>query len=96
MAALFEGNNSLDTVYVDEMYISSGGQGNPPGQASNPNPSNGATGVSTSANLAWSAGNGADSHDVYFGTDSTPDAGEFQGKTDLNMDLLRKVIHASV
>ena len=50
-----------------------------PGQASNPNPSNGATGISTSANLGWSAGSAATSHDVYFGTDSTPDSGEFQG-----------------
>ena len=50
-----------------------------PGQAGSPSPSNGASGVSTSAGLSWSAGSGADSHDVYFGTDSTPDAGEFQG-----------------
>jgi len=51
----------------------------PPGQASSPNPSDTATGVSISANLSWTAGSGATSHDVYFGTDSTPDAGEFQG-----------------
>ena len=57
----------------------SSGNNNPPGQASNPTPSNGATNQSTSANLAWSAGANATSHDVYFGTDSTPDAGEFQG-----------------
>ncbi|MHC4740258.1 MAG: hypothetical protein ACYS9Y_15220, partial [Planctomycetota bacterium] len=51
----------------------------PPGQASNPSPGNGATNVSVDADLNWSAGSGATSHDVYFGTDSTPDAGEFQG-----------------
>jgi len=51
----------------------------PPGQATNPSPSNGATGVSTTADLSWTAGSGATSHDVYFGTDSTPDSGEFQG-----------------
>ncbi len=51
----------------------------PPGAATNPSPSNGATGVSTSMAVSWTAGSDADSHDVYFGTDSTPDAGEFQG-----------------
>ena len=50
-----------------------------PGAASNPSPANGASGVDTEANLSWTAGANADSHDVYFGTDSTPDAGEFQG-----------------
>ena len=56
-----------------------GGGQDPPGAASSPSPGNGATSVSTSANLSWNAGSGADSHDVYFGTDATPDAGEFQG-----------------
>jgi len=48
----------------------------PPGQASNPSPANGATGVSTTADLSWTAGSGAASHDVYFGTTSP---GTFQG-----------------
>jgi len=51
----------------------------PPGQASNPSPANSATDVSITADLSWTAGSGTTSHDVYFGTDSTPDAGEFQG-----------------
>jgi len=51
----------------------------PPGQASNPSPANSATDVSVNADLSWNAGSGATSHDVYFGTDSTPDSGEFQG-----------------
>jgi T5SS/PEP-CTERM-associated repeat protein len=42
----------------------------PPGQAANPNPANGATGVGTTNDLSWSAGSGATSHDVYFGTTS--------------------------
>jgi hypothetical protein len=50
-----------------------------PGQASNPSPANSATDVSVNANLSWTAGSDATSHDVYFGTDSTPDAGEFMG-----------------
>jgi hypothetical protein len=41
-----------------------------PGKASSPNPSNGTSGVSISADLSWTAGNGATSHDVYFGTAS--------------------------
>jgi hypothetical protein len=51
----------------------------PPGQPSNPSPGNGATNVNVNADLSWTAGTGATSHDVYFGTDSTPDSGEFQG-----------------
>jgi hypothetical protein len=44
----------------------------PPGQASNPNPANGATGVSTTADLIWTTGSNAVSHNVYFGTSSSP------------------------
>ncbi len=44
----------------------------PPGPASNPNPADGATGVSRTADLNWTAGRGATSHDVYFGTSSPP------------------------
>ena len=51
----------------------------PPNQATNPNPANSATNVSAIADLSWSAGLYATSHDVYFGTDSTPDSTEFQG-----------------
>jgi hypothetical protein len=50
-----------------------------PGQASSPSPSNGATRVSRSATLSWTAGSGADSHDVYFGTNPNPGPSEFQG-----------------
>jgi len=42
----------------------------PPGQASNPNPADGATGVSVYADLSWTAGSNAVSHDVYFGSKS--------------------------
>ena len=51
----------------------------PPGQPGSPTPSNGATAVSIGQDLAWGAASGADSYDVYFGTDPTPDGGEFQG-----------------
>ncbi|MHC4312270.1 MAG: hypothetical protein ACYSW3_07375, partial [Planctomycetota bacterium] len=46
--------------------------GQRPGQATNPNPSNGAMGVSTTAGLSWTAGAGAISHDVYIGTSNPP------------------------
>ena len=52
----------------------------PPGQASNPSPTDGATKVAISGTtLSWTAGSGGDSHDVYFGTNPTPGASEFQG-----------------
>lgn len=38
------------------------------GKATNPNPSNMATGVALDTILEWTAGVGADMHDVYFGT----------------------------
>jgi hypothetical protein len=53
----------------------------PPSPATSPGPAHGAASVAVDADLAWSAGSGATSHDVYFGTDSTPDAEEFQGNS---------------
>jgi hypothetical protein len=47
-----------------------------PGQASNPSPANSATNIAVDADLSWTAGSGATSHDVYFGTSSP---GTFQG-----------------
>jgi len=41
-------------------------------KATNPNPADGATEVSTTADLSWTAGADATSHDVYFGTSSSP------------------------
>jgi len=48
-------------------------------KATNPSPLHQVIDVDMGYNLSWTAGDGATSHDVYFGTDSTPDAGEFQG-----------------
>ncbi|NIM69802.1 MAG: S8 family serine peptidase [Xanthomonadales bacterium] len=53
-----------------------GGGGDAPGLASNPSPADGATGVDINADLSWSAGSGATSHIVFFGTDATPDETE--------------------
>ena len=41
------------------------------GKASNPNPPDGLANTPVDANLGWTAGNYATSHDVYFGTDQT-------------------------
>jgi hypothetical protein len=43
-----------------------------PGPASSPSPFDGQTSVSPDAALQWQAGSGAESHDIYFGTDSIP------------------------
>jgi hypothetical protein len=64
----------IDDV-LDLVNLSSGA----PGKATSPSPANSATGVSITADLSWTAGSGSTSSDVYFGTDSTPDSGEFQG-----------------
>jgi hypothetical protein len=58
--------NDLD-VFFDEWL-----RGNPPSQASNPNPANGATNVDPNSELSWTADSDALSHDVYFGTSITP------------------------
>ena len=57
----------------------SGGGPQPPAEASNPSPADGATNESAARTLSWTADSSATDHDVYFGTDSTPDSGEFQG-----------------
>ena len=43
-----------------------------PGQASNPNPADGATGVNIASDLSWTTSPCATSHDVYFGTSNPP------------------------
>ena len=50
----------------------------PPSKPINPSPSNGASDRSIETNISWSDGGGADSFDVYFGTNPTPDSGEFK------------------
>ncbi|MDD5327870.1 MAG: metallophosphoesterase, partial [Phycisphaerae bacterium] len=48
----------------------------PPGKATSPSPGSGTVNVSLTPTLSWTAGTGATSHIVYFGTDSTPDSSE--------------------
>jgi len=49
----------------------------PPGKAISPSPANGATDVGVTTDLSWTAGSGATSHIVYFGTTSP---GTLQGE----------------
>ncbi len=53
--------------------------GDPPGQATTPNPADGSAGLGINATLSWTAGTLVTSHDVYFGTSSTLAAGDLQG-----------------
>lgn len=56
-------------------------------QAANPAPPDGVGYMDVNVDLSWTAGVNAVSHDIYFGTDPTPDSGEFQiNKTDPNFD----------
>jgi len=68
------GSQAKEIIPQSQLYESAAPQ--PPGQASSPSPGNGATDVSVDADISWSAGSGATSHDVYFGTSSP---GSFQG-----------------
>ncbi len=65
-----------DAITVLDTFTLTQGALPPPGQATNPSPANGAANVSTTADLSWTAGTNATSHDVYFGTTSP---GAFQG-----------------
>jgi len=52
---------------------------NPPDPATNPGPADTATDVSIFDVISWDAGSYVLSHDVYFGTNPIPGAGEFMG-----------------
>jgi hypothetical protein len=60
------------TAVFDDVLVRSGAPNTLPGTATSPVPSSGATGVATSVTLRWTAGAGATSHDVYFGTTNPP------------------------
>ena len=65
-----KGSTGQDTLYVDDMFISTSGSSHAPAQAFNPDPPNGATDVPATPTLTWSPGEGAGWHEVYFGTDA--------------------------
>jgi len=63
---VFEGTDIIRVIYEG------GGKLAKYGKASNPNPADGAGWVGITTDLSWTAGYGATSHDVYFGTSSPP------------------------
>lgn len=72
----------LDGTWVDGDYAASTWQAtrtSTPAKPTNPKPGSPATNQSMIADLSWSNGGGATSYNVYFGTDSTPDNGEYKG-----------------
>ncbi len=64
-------SDSVLSAY-DELTITVNPAAGPPGKATNPNPANGALGVSKTTTLSWTIGGGATSHKIYFGTSSPP------------------------
>ena len=64
-------NRVLSAAEVEQLYLEG-----LIGKATNPSPANLATGVSINADLTWTAGERAETHDVYFGTTSP---GTFRG-----------------
>jgi hypothetical protein len=68
----------VDNLKLEGLGDGSGSE-NPPGMAGNPTPTNGSSGIDINQDLAWAAAVDADSHNVYFGTNPSPGAAEFQG-----------------
>jgi len=61
-----------DLAVLAENWLTAWGIPPLPGQASNPHPYDGARDVDINADLSWTAGVDAISHDVYFGTTNPP------------------------
>jgi hypothetical protein len=70
------------------MYIYESIVVTPPEPASNPNPANWASNVAVKADMSWTAGMGAESHDVYFGTSSSPPFFQNQSGTTFDPGIL--------
>jgi hypothetical protein len=83
--------NATGTMTGVDWSFTTGAATGLPGQAGNPSPANSATGVSITATLSWTAGTGATSHDVYFGTAATPPLIGNQTGTTYTPDLANSV-----
>jgi hypothetical protein len=71
LAVTSHNSGQLNTATFDSVAVTSSGGGTAPGTPATPSPANGATGVSTSPTLTWSA-SGATTYDVKFGTANPP------------------------
>lgn len=76
----------LGQIYVDHMFIRRAIIVAPPGQASNPSPADEALDVAVSVDLSWTAGTGAESHDVWFGIDAGSLSLVSEGQTETSYD----------
>jgi hypothetical protein len=65
------GNEIADSLFVDLVSVDVTLLSGPPLAAENPSPANGASGISLDPTLTWTAGTGAESFQVYFGTTVT-------------------------
>ena len=63
--------STINTATLDSVAVTAGSVAQPPSTPGSPSPASGATGVSTSPTLTWSAP-GATSYDVRFGTSNPP------------------------
>lgn len=73
----FIDNNETDTWDAQQVTITLAA----PDAPTYVSPANGSTNNDRNSDLDWNAAARATSYDVYFGTDSTPDAGEYVGNT---------------
>ncbi len=73
------GNNVLDRLYIDSLFIVCETAATPPAAATDPDPADDASGVPINPVLTWTPSLWAASHDVYFGVNPVPGAAEFQG-----------------
>jgi len=74
--------NSGDYWQVDDIELEVFGgpsPGSPPDPVAEPGPADGGASLGLDTKLSWTAGTDAVSHDVYFGTTSSPGIAELQG-----------------
>lgn len=76
---LYDAFDNSPDVAAYAAAINNALQVNAPGTASSPTPSSGSASVNTNIGLSWTAGSGASSHDVYFGTNSPLTSSDFIG-----------------
>ena len=82
------GNSVADSLFVDLVSIEVTPLSGPPLAAGNPSPANGIDGITLNPILTWTAGGGADSYQVYFGTSAPGTAQAIQTDTFFEPDPL--------